>query len=460
MKKKLLRLPIELYQRECLDKLYLSLRAAKRGYQSFIYYHNNEAVDDIGGGFYLYKDHACWNIPRFKNKKKRGMYLGAFDEEGFIYDEHVYARTRGSSYLLDNLDAVFMWGEAQRNTISRLTNRKDNKYISGAVKFDIYNLIRRQRKYSSSPPRKILINTRFSHVNGIRKGGEGKLMKKLGFVSSEEEETSYLTFLASEKLIFNEFEKLIYFLASDNRFSLVIRPHPAEDVNIYKAYENLGCNVVVDNKAILASQLQECDILIHDGCTTAVEARAMGVPCLGLRPHGLKASYNDYANQFSHNFSSAEDVFNFLRKEHLTIEKIPQPEVDSLASYKIHNWTEVAAADRIIDVIDCFPLAKQNIVTPSAKINFYALFKRKKIVYLLATKIRFFYYFLKKALGEERVANFILEKEVENTKCPPFSLVDIEEKINFLLELDPSLGSRDDYQFFLVNDKGLIFFKK
>ena len=106
--------------------------------------------------------------------------------------------------------------------------------------------------------------------------------------------------------------EFIKILGSDRSKSVVIRPHPAEDDSVYNKIADTFPNITVNYKDELYAQILSSDCVIHDACTTGIEAAAFGIPVLGLRPKLSGESYNDFANQFSYNFLSARQLYDFI----------------------------------------------------------------------------------------------------------------------------------------------------
>jgi surface carbohydrate biosynthesis protein len=341
----------------------MAVMAAERGFQVLVGYHNDSVFVKIKDGFYFYKDHAVCSEKRLEAQKKNGMILGVLDEEGLIYDEERYIRLRASKKLLDMIDYVFLWGGRQSKTIEKVSPIPNNKFVVGSPKFDYYFL---NKKVLTFPKNRInvLVNTRFTYVHGYRRGGELDVLRDLGFFATKEDELDFLSFIEDDKKICYQFEKLIETMAFDGRFNLTVRPHPAEDIGYYQKYESLYEWVKVNNSDSLMEQLLANDVMVHDGCTTAIEARALGIPVMGLRPSGLTNPYNDYANNFSLNFESHKDLIAHLSNSKNLFDLCEgQPSVDYEASINIENWDgRSKAIDNILDLVDRAKLAEQKII--------------------------------------------------------------------------------------------------
>jgi hypothetical protein len=65
--------------------------------------------------------------------------------------------------------------------------------------------------------------------------------------------------------------------------NLVVRPHPSEDPAMWTPFAQDHENVFVDNAHTVVPWLQACTALIHNGCTTGIEAFQVGTPALAVQ---------------------------------------------------------------------------------------------------------------------------------------------------------------------------------
>ena len=137
----------------------------------------------------------------------------------------------------------------------------------------------------------ILVNTNFNHVNAFYekqnlfvrpKGGGTPRFGKAGVGMTVE----FAAALRDQKqAVFEAFQKLIP--ALDRALpghTIVVRPHPTESQEIYKAIASQCQRVRVTNEGNVVPWLMRAAALVHNGCTTGVEAFAMGVPAISYRP--------------------------------------------------------------------------------------------------------------------------------------------------------------------------------
>jgi hypothetical protein len=87
-----------------------------------------------------------------------------------------------------------------------------------------------------------------------------------------------------KQAIFDHFKTLIPALDSEfPEYNIVVRPHPTENQKIYHDIAARCQRVRVTNEGNVVPWLMAANALVHNGCTTGVEAFAMGVPAVSYR---------------------------------------------------------------------------------------------------------------------------------------------------------------------------------
>ena len=345
-KKKILAIPIEFYQREFLLSVYLALKALKYNYQIIIGEQNEPIFNKIKNSLIYHKDHAPWSFEYLKKKRKNNNKIAILDVEGLIYNNvDEYINERVCEKVINISDVIFTWGENQKGIIfSTVANCSEKLKIIGSPKFDICNLISLKRIPSSGKVKKILINTRFSWNNSFRGGdleenydNELKVFKELGVVKNKKDEDDFKKYFLSEIKIYNEFISLIKKLVKNKKYQITIRPHPGENNDTYIKMFGHFENITVNSSESLNDQILQNDCLIHDGCTTAIEGRSIGIPVFGLRPENLENAYSKYANNYSLNFNSYLDLIDYIESNDISSFKMP--DFESKARHRSEEHT-------------------------------------------------------------------------------------------------------------------------
>ena len=200
--------------------------------------------------------------------KSNGSKLILLDNEGGIFNNINSLIERANTPIINLIDFWFVWGSKQKEYIanSKIFS-EDNIIVTGTPFFEtlrpksIYiwdkyfskiDLILKKSNY-------ILINTRFSI-------GNESVKNQYRHLNSQE------VYDYEEKLIesFISLAKKISKNISNKK--IVFRPHPSEGLEIYKDAFRDYENIIVTREFPVQSWLVKTDILIHNGCTTAIEA--------------------------------------------------------------------------------------------------------------------------------------------------------------------------------------------
>lgn len=367
MKKKLLCLPVEVYKREFDAKVFLGVKAIERGYQVVIGHHKDPVLLKTPVGFYLYKDHGRGSVRLVNKWYQDDCIVAALDEEGLIRkSDNLYKQSRINEETISRLEVVFAWGEEQKSLLQRSGVEK-NIVVSGNPRFDLLYLLNKashQRDGCGDSGRefgrkKVLVNTRFGSINSAIGDQYVENMRRCGELETEEDVKEWENFAKNERIVFDEFIKLIDILGETEELDVIIRPHPEELKDTYEKVAGKYPNIAVDFDSSLVEHLAWCDVLIHDGCTTAIEGKAMGKEVLGLRPPSVDYDYGTLANQFSINFETPRALVDYLKQPG---QGGGRGEGLDLASSKIANFNSGDSFKKILDTIDGYEIPAVTLV--------------------------------------------------------------------------------------------------
>ncbi len=177
---------------------------------------------------------------------------------------------------LDKNDKILTWGEWQKKVFEG-QNPSASTLVSGTPNFDIF-----QTKYNNSflewdlkvtggKKGFILINTRFSLGNSKN---EISQMFGLDQPHSKKLPELYLehVYISDNKMMFDIIELCMSLSKSLPDELIIIRPHPGEDGKIYQILTKKLKNVLVIFEGGVESWIRMSRVLIHNGCTTAIQA--------------------------------------------------------------------------------------------------------------------------------------------------------------------------------------------
>jgi surface carbohydrate biosynthesis protein len=223
----------------------------------------------------------------------------------------------------------------------------------------------------------ILVNTNFNHVNAFYPGLN--LFQPVQEPSEEPEfgraakgmTREYAEGLRDLKqAVFEKFQELIPALEQAfPGYNIIVRPHPTENQEVYRQTAAQCKRVLVTNEGNVVPWLMATRAVIHNGCTTGVEAYVTDVPAISYR--ATVNEYYDYGfyrlpNLLSHQCFDFEE----LRR---TLSKILAGELGAaggaerktLVNQHLAALDGPLACERIVDVCDKIVAGRADSTKPA-----------------------------------------------------------------------------------------------
>lgn len=368
-------IPVENQVRELDAKLLLSCVAAERGFPVVIgsraYIHFEAA--SLPRGIYLAKSMRRLSNSMFRILRMLGHEIIAWEEEALVHPPaDTYYSLRLSPITMKNVSHFFVWGQENFELIKQYPQLPENLpiHITGNPRGDI--LRPELRAYFSEEVEQlrktygdfVLINTNFTNVNPFipsvglfipTKDGEKTDCRGQGGIGMSDAFAEGLWH--HKKAIMESFKQLIP--ALEHAFpdvTIVVRPHPSENQQIYHDIAAQCQRVKVINKGNVVPWLLASKTMIHNGCTTGLEAYALGVPAISYL--ACFDEYYDYDFQGlptklsyqSFNFDElAETLSRILQGEQGVADG---EERKKLIDYYLAAQQDRLACERIIDVLE------------------------------------------------------------------------------------------------------------
>ncbi len=370
--KRLLLIPVENQVRELDPKLLLACIAAQRGFSSIIGSRRqlDFQIASFPRGIYLSKSMTVRSIKMFKILRKLGHEIVAWDEEALVHlPPEIYFSRRLSPLAMGYLSHLFAWGQDNVELWRQYPQMPVDIpiHISGNPRNDMLRpemhgffeaeVAKLRNTYGDF----ILINTNFNHINAFypvqglflpeTKPGE---IPKFGRSARGMTREFAEGFRDHKQGIFENFKKLIPSLESAfPGYTIVVRPHPTEKHEVYHDIAAQCERVHVTNEGNVIPWLRAARALIHNGCTTGVEAFVMHLPAISYR-----ATANDYydcgfyglPNQLSHQCFNFEELRKTL--ESILSEELGTVDNNSLIDHYLAARSGPLACERIVDVLE------------------------------------------------------------------------------------------------------------
>lgn len=368
-------IPVENQVRELDAKLLLSCIAAERGFPVIIgsraYVHF--AAASLPRGLYLAKSMRRLSNSMFRILRMLGHEIIAWEEEALVHPPaDTYYSLRLSPITMKNVSHFFVWGQENYELIKQYPHLPENFpiHITGNPRGDM--LRPEMHTFFSEEVKQlrktygdfILINTNFTNVNPFipsvglfipTKEGEKTDRRGQGGIGMSDEFAEGLWH--HKKAIMESFTRLIP--ALERAFpdvTIVVRPHPSENQQIYHDIAAQCKRVKVINQGNVVPWLLASKTMIHNGCTTGLEAYALGVPAISYL--NCFNEYYDYDFQGlptklsyqSFNFDELADTLSQILDGKLGA--ADGEERKQLIDYYLTAQQDRLACERIVDVLE------------------------------------------------------------------------------------------------------------
>ena len=366
--------PVENQVRELDARLLLACVAANRGLPSIIGPKREveSRIASFPRGIFLSKSLRVAKRRFFPISSKLGHKIVAWDEEALVHlPPEMYFSRRLSAMGMEYVSHLFAWGEDNAELwrqyphlpagmpIHVTGNSRGDLLRSEIRSFYDKDAVEIRNAYRDF----ILINTNFNHVNAFypaqnlfqpvkEEGEEARFGQAARGMTRE-----YAEGLRDHKqAIFEDFQILIPELEkSFPGYTIVVRPHPTENHEIYHKIAGRCQRVQVTNEGNVVPWIMATRALIHNGCTTGVEAYIARVPAISYRTT-VNDYYDDGFYQLPNRLSYQCFHFEELRE---TLGKILAGEIgaaggderEALVKYHLAAQDGPLACERIVDVL-------------------------------------------------------------------------------------------------------------
>ena len=372
--KPLLLIPVENQVRELDPKLLLACVAAERGFSSVIGSRREMEfnIDAFPRSIYLSKSMTIRSLLFFQVALHFDIEIVTWDEEALVHlPPETYFSRRLDPRSIKYVSCLFAWGEDNARLWRQYPHLPDGIpiHVTGNPRSDMLRPELRQfyqkevegfqERYGDF----ILINTNFNHVNAFgtdmnlfkpaNSGQKAKYGRAARGMSRE-----YAEGLRDHKqAVFKDFQRIIPRLAEafpEN--TIVVRPHPTENHQVYRNIADRCQRVHVTNKGNVVPWLMATKALIHNGCTTGVEAYVTGTPAISYRA-SINETYDNgfyrLPNLMSHQCFTFEELRDMLRQVLKgEVGVADGDERERLVDLHLAAKTGQLACERMVDVLE------------------------------------------------------------------------------------------------------------
>jgi surface carbohydrate biosynthesis protein len=353
--------------------------------------------------------------------RSAGHAVTSIDEEaGIVLDDYkTFLVARYGLETLDSASAVFCWGRQDfQSLLARYPRHSHLIYLTGSPRCDLW-----KKQFQPYWP-------------AVKQFKKPYLLvaSNFGVPLSYKSFPQRIAWYRDKNPLFSTFEKRIYGRASENirliyefvqavnyiaealpDLPVVVRPHPAEDPAAWRQLLPTKPNIHVIREGPITPWLHHCLAVMHNGCTSAMEAFVAGVPVITYRP--FKQDYElAAANCIGTEAAGLDRLCGLVKAMHVGN---PAPSETAKATeaveYRLHYDEDTLAADRIVDIWE--QLGTSVAQTPVHRKTLAAFVGRRRLA-----KWR------DKFTGGRHAA----EVENVNVKFPPFQQASLEGQLQRL----------------------------
>ena len=295
---KFLYLPIEVASRELDARILLSIRAAAQGTtvligQQWLMMWN---LEKFRPGVVFFKGVNKMQFSWMRRAKRAGHKTVAIDEEVTAISNDRFVLKEVHESLFPHVDKIFMQGPFQNETIStRYPDVTPKLSVTGNARWDMLRpqfrnfhdadvaAIRKQHG------RFILVNTNFGYVNSFWGGPEGfeRVCERVGYIErgnafDEDWLAKQYEFEARNAEAFVGMIRALSDRYPEHK--IILRPHPSESFEFWDERLLAIPRTQVIGGGSAVAWILASDFLVHNGCTTGIEAFLLDCPVGAFSP--------------------------------------------------------------------------------------------------------------------------------------------------------------------------------
>ena len=362
-------IPIEVKKREIEGRTLLALAAAERGHVVVL----GGKEDTLGlaqsgllrpGILHLKTlQPSATTVANLKGYLSRGHVVTSQDEEsGMDRDYDVFARTRFSAETCSLASRIACWGPYDASTLKELYGRGSDLAVveTGSPRVDFWRpefsgyYARQQKALTNRFGRYVLVSSNFGAVLNIRRFWHWvNRLRDNNHLVDEESEYALYREAAYVMCVLAEFVRMIRALAAAQPgIQVVVRPHPVDAADAWRALIGDCPGVVVPREGTLGAWIRGAKVLVHNGCTSGLEAAVCGVPRIAYVP--VESEFERTApNAVSLRVESLSALLDAVDTILQGKPLLPDPEhrqrEQALLRQRFANLDGALAADRIVD---------------------------------------------------------------------------------------------------------------
>ena len=387
-------LNVEIAARELDSKLLLAILAAERGHSIIVSDLNGiiEGIKNKALSPGIFHDKSLTpnknKISIHKFMTDNGFVVSSIDEENNLtnFGYHEFATKRFSTKTIDNASSIFGWGSEDVETLKKVYPKYSSKiHMTGSPRIDLLNLSFMDYWESSSInfQKPYLLIASNCQANNMKSFPDTiRHLKDIGYFKNDLKMLKYKfdEMAESYKRVYSFIEAIKYLSAKNEGYEIVLRPHPAENIEAWKVFLEDIPNVHIIRKGSIVPWINNSFALMHNGCTTAIEATILGKPVVTYLPTKLEHYTCEVPNSLGYKVKTLEELSNKLNHILENLQSYSNNDknqkFNEVISKKIYIDKNELAAKKIIKIWE--KNEKEKLSTKSNLIKFQLLLKKKE----------------------------------------------------------------------------------
>jgi len=313
-------IPIEVKARELDSRLLIALGLVAKGATVVIGEKSqvNRFAQRYEFGTYLAKSMSANDLKWFTILKQHGHRIAVLDEEAIIHqNKDAHVRSRFDATTLDLVNLSLSWGKYDFCVANKYFPQYQEKFcISGNPRMDLLRhemqsfFAQQVDSIREQYSRYIIVPSSFAMCNHYTEpGARIAWRKKMGMIKTSNDISFYEEYANHFTNIFEQFlNDIPKILKKFGDINIIIRPHPSENRYVWEERFKNEPNIFVVSQGSVVPWLIASDLVIHNGCTTAIEAFLVGKGVISYRPF-IKEEYDlKLPNSISHQVTSYQEL--------------------------------------------------------------------------------------------------------------------------------------------------------
>ena len=302
-------------------------------------------------------------LARFRAIRRAGHVLAVMSQEGLTYRSgDDYIERRICNETAKYVDYLFFWGQREKQDLSKLVSLVPQAKVTGNPRFDLLHPrfhkvwkkeeLEIKREYGDF----VLFTSRFSAVNHFRRSLAQTFDRRKQQYAGRAGESLPQRLKLLDRLL-ADYVSVIGATATrfrDVRF--IVRPHPMENAALWEACFANCSNVMIRRDGTAVPWLSAARCVIHNCCTTGIEAHILGKPVTEFYSSEIPRSEFDptLPGEVTGVCETIDDLAAWIE---VCVKGAPTNSdrrgcVDDLLAYHLHNYKEPDAHAQIATALE------------------------------------------------------------------------------------------------------------